>query len=422
MAVYGGTQRLGGGRGAAPGTPAYQVDPHEAAWLNIRYVDELVTDVADYNTLKVIKLLGGLDSFTFNAAAIEWIEEDLYLRSDVTTASIASGAVAVTMTGKAHRYPTGTVLMFYDHDGTKASGGQSGVGSAEYVWVSGQTDDNTLAIVRDFTALVGATTTVWASGTRFYVVGCSNPESTTWTNRRTSLRAVKYNVPMIFHEAVQSTFRNEGIRRYGTPTGADFDQQVARALQQKTLALEQACLLGRRYVGTGATDPAMMGGVLYYVDSSYDSNVQETDKAGAALTLADINNMLQNIAEIVGDEKVAKTIITDYWGQRKINSFFEPSVRLQRAENKVGLLVQTIDTVVGPVEVIHDTNMPRGHMLFLNPNQGEIGHMEGLGRLHTADVGYTPGDYFQRYIYGDYSMKFRDPVTCGKIFDYSISA
>ena len=83
-------------------------------------------------------------------------------------------------------------------------------------------------------------------------------------------------------------------------------------------------------------------------------------------------------------------------------------------------MVQTIDTVVGPVQIVADGNMPRGTMLFLNPDQGKVGHHKN-GRLRTGDVGYIPGDYDQTWIYGDYSMMFKNPVTCGKIINYSLT-
>jgi len=351
----------------------------------------MVVDLSDYKSLKLIKLVGGLDSFEFNAGKIEWVEDDLYRRADVSNAALNTAGVTLTVTNKAHLYPKGTVLEIVDDDLTGSS-----TWARELVLVTAQATASTLTIVRGF----GPTSdpgTNYSSGFKFRVAGFAHAENQTWTDILTSLKSVKYNYPTIIAYSVSSTFRNEGINRYGQGgVGQDFDEQVAKALKRAVVSLEMGLLLGRRNAGTGTADPSMSGGLLEYVDATYDSNVVETNKAGGALTLKDINDVLQNIAEIVGDENAPTTILCDYWGHRKINSFFEPSVRLAREENEVGLIVQRMDTVLGQVQFLSDNNMPPGVMLFLQPDQIEMGHMAGLGRLHTGENPARTGDFFQR--------------------------
>jgi hypothetical protein len=383
----------------------------------------VVIDVSDYNTMKVVKALGGLDSFEYDTAAIEWIEDDLYKRTDTITGALTSTDTSLEVTGKAHRYPPGTVLCFINHNGTDAVVGTTNqaIGWTEYMRVSAQASADVLTVERDYTTAVGANTTIWASGARFYVAGNTYEEGNVWLTRQTTLKALKYNLSMLFQGSEISTWRNQGTSRYGT-SGNDFDDQVARMVKTQALALEQAVLLGRRFVGTATATPAMMGGVLYFVDSSYDSSVNETDKAGGALVLKDIEDMVQNIAQTVGEENVPNLVFTDGWGQRKLNSFFESRVQMARTENTAGLYTQRLSTGAGfELEFVSDYNMPRGTMLFLNTNQGKVGNHKN-GRMRTGDVGYSPGDYDQTWIYGDYSMEFKNPVTCGKITNFSLSA
>ena len=425
MPGYGtGTIRYGGDRGTAPGTAATsRVDPHEALYLNKRYVDEVVIDVSDYKTLKVVKSIGGLSSFTYGSSAYEWIEDDLYKRSDILSTTLTSTTTAVVVTGKAHRYPIGTILCFISEAGADAVVGstEQAIGFTEYMRVSAQADADTLTCTRDYTTLIGADTTIWLAGVRFYVAGMAHEEGNAWATRQTTIKALKYNLTQLFQGSTASTWRNQGTDRYGTP-GNDFDDQIARMVTNTTLALEQAVLLGRRFVGTATATPASMGGLLYYIDSSYDASVNETDKAGGALVLKDIEDLLQNIAQTVGEEFVPNLIFCDGWGQRKLNSFFEPSVRLGREENTAGLYTQRLSTGAGfEVEFVSDYNMPRGTMLFLNTNQAAVGNHEN-GRLRTGDVGYSPGDYDQTFIYGDYCMYVKNPVTCGKIINYSLTS
>ena len=411
MASYGtGTVRVGG-------IPSgYPTDPHEAANLNIRWVDEMVVDLSDYKSLKLIKLVGGLDSFTFNAGKIEWVEDDLYRRSDALGAELLTAGVTLTVPA-ARFFPKGTVIELVDDADSE------GTYARELVLVTAQASATTLTISRAFAGTSDPGTT-YASGAAFRVAGFAHGDGQDWTNIMTSMKALEYNYPSIIAYGINSTFRNEGIARYGqSGVGTDFPEQVAKALKRAVVSLESGLLLGHRYEGASDALPSMSGGLLEFIDSGFggpnSASIVETDKEGNPLTLKDINDTLQNSARVVGDDNVATTIVCDYWGHRKINSFFEPSVRLAREENEVGLIVQRMDTVVGQVQFLSDNLMPPGVMLFLAPDQVDVGHMEGLGRLHTGDNPARAGDNFQKYVYGDYANRIKNPVTMAKIMNYS---
>lgn len=414
MAGYGtSTIRLGG----IPG--GYPTDPHEAANLNVRYVDEAVVDLSDYKSLKLIKLCGGLDKGgPWTRAKIEWIEDDLYKRTDTITGALVTTATAFPVTGKAHRFPKGTVLEMVE--------AATPTYARELMLVTAQASADQLTVVRGFGPSSDPGTT-YASGTKFRVAGFAHAENQAWTPILTSLKAVEYNYSSIIAFSVQATFRDMGIARYGQGgLGKDFDEQVAKAVKRATIEVEQNILLGRRNVGTGTTDPSMTGGLLEFVDSSFggpnSASIVETDKSGNPLTLKDINDSLQSVAETVGEENVARTLLTGYWGQRKINSFFEPSVRLERDTNEVGLLIQRLDTVIGEVEIVADAHMPEGVILFLAPEQVSVGPMAGYGRMFVDDNPTRAGDYFERFVYADYANMIKNPVTMSKILNFSTSS
>lgn len=414
MASYGtGTVRLGG----IP--TGYPTDPHEAANLNIRFVDEMVVDLSDYKSLKLVKLCGGLDSFEFNAGKIEWVEDDLYRRADAMAAQLLTAGVTLTVPAARH-FPKGTVIEIVDDEDN------SGTYARELVLVTAQASATTLTITRAFAGTSDPGTT-YASGTAFRVAGFAHSEGQDWTDILTSIKALEYNYPSIIAYSVKSTFRNEGIARYGQGgVGTDFSEQLAKALKRAVVSLESGLLLGHRYAGSSAADPSMSGGLLEFIDSGFggpnSASIVETDKSGNPLTLKDINDVLQSVAKVVGGDNVAMTIVCDYWGHRKINSFFEPSVRLAREENEVGLIVQRMDTVVGQVQFLSDNLMPPGVMLFLAPEQVDVGHMAGLGRLHSGDNPARAGDNFQKYVYGDYAYRIKNPVCMAKIMNYNQDA
>ena len=431
MPTYAALTRRVGGVPLVYGTAAFPADPHEAPLLNVRYVDELCVDLSDYKSLKLIKLVGGLDGFEYNREQIEWLEDDMYQRTAAITIVMptAPGILDVLdILGLAHHYPIGTVLEFVSPGGIDALGvAFSPLGSRELVLVTALIGANSLTVLRNFAGSV-VQTGRYPVGQVFRVAGFAHAEDQAWNPIMTSMKAFEMNYGSIIAYSVESTFRNMGINRYGNGPGTDFSEQLAKAMRRAVLSLEQGLLLGQRNPGTAIADPSMMGGILQYVDAGFggplSAFVVETNKAGLALTLADINNELMGIAQAVGEENAARTILCDYWGHRKINSFFEPSVRLAREENEVGLIVQRIDTIIGQVEVISDANMPPGVMLFINPQHITMGHLTGpYGRLMTGDT--QPGaigDRFSSWVYGDYSCKIKNTPTMGKIMDYSVTA
>ena len=383
--------------------------------LTIRVVDEDILDISQVNELQIIKLFGGFDGAIEKAGfKNEWLLEDQWkLRDTVGNSPLTSGGTALDLSGNnAHRYPRGTILQLGKFGDTT---------DPELVWVSAQADANTLTIVRNY---AGTTAAERANGDEVLVAGFAEVEGTTWTLRQTSLKEAVFNYQNIIKTAVRGSWANEAIRRYGVAPGQDINEQMARSMKQALQSYNNQLLLGRRDEGQGANEPASMGGVDFYVTSANGAYFQ--DLSGAALTLKDLMDMFEDRFYEVGAENTGKTLLTDYWGYRKINSFYDPGVRLPTEQNSVGLRVSILRTPIGDVEVLYDPVVPKGKMYLLRTDQLMTTRLPDPpgqfppSRLHIGMSGNTAtGDFTEMYLYGVYGAQIKNPATMGIIHTYS---
>lgn len=383
----------------------------------IRVVDEDILDVSQVNELQLLKLFGGLEGAE-EAAGLkyEWMSDDQWkLRDTVNNNPLLVGDTALDLSGNnAHRYPRGTILQL---------GRPSDNVAPELVWVSAQADANTLTIVR---AYAGTTALQWAQNTELLVAGFSEVENATWTLRQTSIKVFAYNYMTFIKGAVRGSWANEAIRKYGIGPGMDINEQMGRFMKQAVQSFNNMLLLGQRDPGVGANEPASMGGVDFFVTSANGAYV--TDLGGAALTLADITTMLRNRFYEVGAENVGKTLLVDYWGYQKIQSFFEGTVRMRSEENAAGLIIDRLRTPIGDVEILFDPVVPKGKMYLLRPDRIKIVRLPDPpgyppSRLHIGQSGNTAlGDFTELYVYGVYGCVVKNPETMGIITDYSITS
>lgn len=381
--------------------------------LKVRFVDEDVINVSDYNNLKVLKLFGFDSPFEFDNPKVEWVQDDIWKRrGTIDNNPLLVGDTTLSINGShAHRYPRGTILQL----GTSND-------ARELVYVSAQVDADDLTIVR---AYAGTTAAQWATGTEFMVAGFAENEGTTWTLRQTDIKDTAFNFSTMTKGSVRVSWRRLGQRLYGQGTGQDLAEKMDKTIKQEMAMFEHQVLVGQRDPGVGTNEPATMGGLDFYVTAA--NGAQVTDLAGAAVTFKDIIDIQQNIAYEVGEAMIPSVLLTDMWGARKISGFFENQVRLdgdvRQGEKSAGIAVTRITSVFGTLDVIHHTSVPKGTMYLIRPDQIRVGVMKGFGRLHIGESNNTnTGDFSEMFWYGDYSLRVKNPSTMGIIKNYSLSS
>lgn len=392
-------------------------DPTPTADERIRIVDEDILDLSQVNELQILKLFGGFEGAKeVSGMKYEWMETDQWLLETlVDNNPLAAGGTSLTLTGEAHRYPRGTILQL---------GTWGDANDPELVWVSAQASADALTVVRNY---AGTTAAERVQGARVRVAGFAEVEGTDWTLRMGTTKSFKFNYMTMVKEAVRGSWASQAVALYGTPAGADLNEQAGNALKQAIQRFNNMCLLGMRDEGQGANEPASMGGADFYVTSANGAYVE--DLGGNSLELSDIYDMIQDRYDAVGGENVGTTLLTDFWGQRRINSFFEGAVRVELRENAVGMLVSTIRTPIGDIDVVFD-RVVRGRSYLLKPDRFEIVRLADPpasvappSKLHLGMSGNTnEGDYTEMYLYGVYGLKVKNVETMGIIHSYSQTA
>ena len=384
--------------GIASGFPA-EID----ATVKIRWVAPLLVNMSE-RSADFLKYIGGPESFTFNNATVEWVEDDVWTRRLTHSGLAAAGTTSLTVTGASHRYPIGTILYNVPDD--------------EYVRVTGHTDANTLTIARDITATV--TEGAWASTDEVLVIGNAMDENDDYVFRPTSIFSLPFNHPQVFQSGVQASWRRLESGLYGL-RGSDLDYQAANLVSEMFVGMEDAAVHGYRFAGT-ASVPAMMGGMKFYVTSG--NGAQVTNLSSAPLTRADIDNELQDLFYTVGADKMAHGILIGGWGKRKISSFFSAAERLgPQTRGAAGVVVDAINTDFGVSDVMLHTAVAQNELFIFKKESISMGHYGTLGRPQLRMLPpSTVGPRSQKVFYADLSMQVRGVQSMARIHTFSTTS
>lgn len=374
------------------------------AGLKVRYVAPLLANTREQST-DFLKLIGGLESFEFDNPKIEWVEDD-HWNPRVPHSGLTDGnATTLTVTGAAHRYPVGAILLH--------------VPSGEYARVTGHADANTLNITRDITSSV--TEGAWAASDEVILVGFAMHEDDNWVFRPTPVLSMPFNYSQIATAGVQATWRRIATNFYGIP-GSDLDYVAVRTVAEQFAALDRAAVHGTRHPGSSTPNaPAMMGGVKFYVTSANGSKV--VDLGGKPLTRKDIEDLLEDRYYEVGGDKMARTMVVSAWAKRKIDSFFAAAERLQPGANEAGVVLTRLNTAFGTLDILVHTAVAKDEVLFLNIENHRMGVFRQFGRPQIVELPpSSTGPRVQRVFYADVSMINAAPRAEGRIHNFSLSA
>lgn len=214
------------------------------------------------------------------------------------------------------------------------------------------------------------------------IEGAANSNSP-WTETTSN-----YNYSTIFHKSVSVTRDDVLFPNYGVDNLREY--RISKNMDQLMTQLNNLPYWGKRAVGT-ATTARSSGGFATYITTN------ATALASAALTSKNIDDTLVNIFAAGGKTDL---IITDTWGQRKINSFYEGFVETLRTEDTGGILIKRLlHPITGAVvDVVVDRNTPAGNMWFLDRRY--VGYLtidpffyETLSKTGDSEQGETIGEY-----------------------------
>jgi hypothetical protein len=137
---------------------------------------------------------------------------------------------------------------------------------------------------------------------------------------------------------------------------------------------------------------------------------------GAALTLADIEDALQNVALRAGMSNVPLDMWCNAWPLRKLSAFGLGSIRTERTETTVGQVITQFLTNFGTVNTHFDRLVNPAGLYLLNMDRIQIGPLQGRGfATYSQDIGTTLTDSKMERIIGEYGfvIKGEDGVNQG---------
>jgi len=339
-------------------TGGYPTQPDASAI--IRAVDNQLIEAMDLS-VPLLTLVGGLSGFTVNAVKHEWVDGDNWRRRFSSHGGLAATTTtSLTVTAQAVRYPIGTLIKLED----------------EIIRVTGVVDADTLTVTR---AQQGSTAATHASTVVGYVAGSSMHEGDDWVYRPTPVVTLPFNYCQLDHTALRNTWRRQSVNLYGLTGSAELDKLTADTLAQKTVAIEAGLINSLRNVGS-STSPASAGGMIDFITATNGADI--TAKAGGAVTWTDIYNMIDSIANAVGDENVGRVLVCDPWGHEKINSFFQGSRRMSNSEKIGGSIIETLIVEGLEFKVITLRSLSQvANMFLINTDNISVGH---LGQVDSS--------------------------------------
>jgi hypothetical protein len=372
-------------------------------------VDNLLINMSERST-DLLKYLGGPSQFTFNNPKVEWVEDDVWSRRPTHGALADGEATSLTVTGQAHRYPIGTLLLH--------------VASGEIARVTAIADANTLTLQRDVPNAV--TEGAWATSDEVIVAGHAMAEDADWTFRPSAIFQLPYNYAQVHSLGIQVTFRRQSVALYGL-RGTDLDMASANAVAEQFVAMEQELVSGYRFAGASAARPALMGGLRFYIrlgGSSESGSAVTTNYNSAAITRKDIDDDLQELFYAVGPEKMARTLLVPAWAKRKISSLWSSAERLGPGTNAAGVVIDRFNTDFGVVDVLLHTALAKNEMYLLNRDMIKMGSFEGLGRPHLLQLAApsATGPRVQRAFYADVSCMVKGVQGMGCGYGFSTTS
>jgi len=370
--------------------------------------------VADRQLLGHIKMGPTATNTEFN-----WIEDDLNAAQFEGYTSVSGSIIVVGFTGSASLYGViregGLVVRKDPYDSTP---------SAHYVMrVSSVTGASTL-----ITASYGSTTYTTASCTAtWYVAAQPYGDSSDASTDISRVRVKRFNFTQIFERALEIGQTRKGMDMEGITDELQY-QIKARTLEIKR-ELDMAVLYSRAYfsganISTGAIDERTFHGIIEFLrDPDIDKTREDTmvtSGAGAALTIAHINDLLYKIYDGGGLDETADPIILVGPAQQRVIAGWDKELRrVEQGERQVGYYRDIFLSDMGlELPVVLDRWVQEDKVIILDRSRIALRALSG-DEWHLEKMAKT-GRSEKWQLSGQYGLELRNAEQChGMLYNLS---
>jgi len=335
-------------------------------------------------------------SVVCDEAKYEWVEDEL----SITSSLLATATINTTT----------TTCEITEHEGEYFLKGMILLIDDEQVLVTTKGDaDDIVTIQRQWG---GTTGTTHAVGATVEIVSRSHIEGADAPDDSYTVPTMPYNYIQTFQAQVKLSDIEAAIRRWGVRD--QWAYQEGKKLSETMKLVERTMFYGKKVLLASST-PGNFGGFEEYILAANKNNI-----GSVALTKSDIEDLLQEIFVLVGEEFMPNLLICNGFVKRKISGFYEASVRTVRDESTGGISISRVETDLGALDILLSKTCPAAKAYVLNTNMIGLGPLKGEG-FHILDLART-GTAEERLLVGTYTMEMRNPKCHGLLYGISVTS
>lgn len=273
---------------------------------------------------------------------LEWFERDLAPDADQLDGSITDTATTITV----------------DAGSTFRVGDRVLIDSEQLRVSAVNTSTQVLTVAR---AQGGSTAASHADNAVVTKFGNAQLEGADSNEGRSRTVDNPYNVIQIFENQAKVTDLERMIRQYGVEDA--LQMRVEDNIKADLKLIEKGLYIGGRQVPTDNTTAYGMGSLDYYINVSGGNTVS----AGGAVTEADFLDVMQAIYLDGGNPRLA---LMSPANKRAISNLNNIDARhiVTRTENKLGFVVDGLETDFGQLEFMTSRLMPSDRIFILDPD------------------------------------------------------
>lgn len=257
-----------------------------------------------------------------------------------------------------------------------------------------------LTVVRGY---AGTTAADIDDGAKVEVQFVEGVEGSDARNARFKPRARKSNLTQIFDDTIEISGTAQVVNQYGVSDQYEYEKQKKQL--ELALQLEKALINGVRYENDKVRQ---MSGIKSFIQTNV------TDANGETLTDEMINDAAQKIYEKGGFASGGNYVILAPAKQKRaISNFDKENVRLTRAENARGQVVDMFVSDFGQFEIVLNNNLAPDEIIILDTNRAFIRPLQDREFFHKY-LG-DRGDYVSGILVGEYTLEFRQEKAHARI-------
>lgn len=370
--------------------------------------DLFIRDVPDWTRLlrrtdtPLLKLIGGLSgkapSVPMNKAEWGWGSPDPM--EDQAAEAIDGSETDIDVDNYSY-WQVGDILRIDDED----------------MLVTAMSGSPTLTVVRGFR---GTSAASHDDDSKIYKIGIAIRENQDDPLSPLTQGEVDYN----YHEIVifnwQMSERAKVTPTYESRNFASdrFKQELQKKMEYTApVYLERMLIDGLRFLGSSSS-PSTMGGLR---QPSYVTT-RNTVAASGPLTEQAFLDTCQDLYELVGLDKMGRTVMLGSFAKRIINSWYNDSRRTSGSDSKISVNFDTIQTDFGDFRFVINYQLDRlGHsdtMYWLNPDEITM-------RPYASSTGWktgmlaTNGWYDRGFLRADVTTIWQNPDARAALSGFS---